>query len=72
MNQATAKPPDPQCPLCKGIGWYESPSYGNFAPRIDVYPCPDCNKVEPIGHTGCLLTVALLAVAIVVMVWGSR
>lgn len=72
MTNPTIKTPDPQCPVCRGTGWYESPSYGNFAPQIDIFPCPDCNEVEPIGRTGCLLAVALLAVVIVVMVWGAR
>jgi hypothetical protein len=72
MSNPTAKKPDPQCPVCKGLGWYQGPSYGNFAPEIDIFPCPDCNEAEPIGRTGCLLAVAFLAIVIALVAWGAK
>ena len=62
--------PRQDCPICKGLGWYESPNYGNFSPNLDVFPCPECNEVEGSGM-GCFISILVL-VAFVVMVWGMR
>jgi hypothetical protein len=33
---------NPHCPKCKGIGWYESPYYGDFGPKVIKLACEDC------------------------------
>lgn len=61
--------PDPACPVCRGLGWYQAPYYGDFQPRMESWPCPTCNPVDPISHGGCALVVGLFALFIGLLAW---
>ena len=37
---------NPNCPRCKGIGWYEGPDYSSLLPSIEMHPCPDCHDLR--------------------------
>ena len=56
------------CPICQGRGWFERALYD----LDDIAPCPSCNPVEPLGRTGFLLVVGLLALLLGITVWGFR
>lgn len=66
-----SKRPNPYCPVCHGLGWYQAPHYGDFEPRMEAWPCPDCNPVDPISRVGCALVVAIFAMLIAFLAWGA-
>lgn len=37
---------NPDCPICRGVGWYEAPYHSDFTPRIEIQPCPDCHELS--------------------------
>ena len=61
--------PKLDCPICNGLGWYESLAYSEFGPLTQPAPCPDCNPVEPMTKGGCALLVFASALVIAALVW---
>lgn len=39
MSHSTATAPDPQCPECKGRGWYAGIYYGEATPFVSRLKC---------------------------------
>ena len=66
---------NPDCPICRGVGWYEAPYHSDFTPRIEIQPCPDCHElVAPSKGEVTLLAVgfALLFLFLVFSYGGGR
>jgi hypothetical protein len=65
--------PDPDCPICRGRGWYEGPTYDpHFGWQTGPTPCLDCNPVEPPTRSEVLLLAFAFIALFVLMLWGAR
>lgn len=73
MTKSTVKAPDPQCPVCKGRGWFQVPTISvEFGPQSDMHPCPDCNPVEPPSARDLIFIVLGILLILGLAVWGGR
>ena len=59
MEHSNAQTPNPQCPICHGKGFHETPYYEQGRPRIETIPCQSCNPVNPMRRIGCSILVVL-------------
>ncbi len=65
--------PDPNCPHCKGRGWYEGPgSDVNFGPGTEFYPCYACTTLEPMPRWAKLLLGIVLGLLFALFIGGFR
>jgi len=56
---------NPDCPICKGIGWYEAPNYSGFVPTVEPTPCPTCNQVQaPTKGEAAALVICFVVIAL--------
>jgi len=58
---------NPDCPICRGRGWYES-EYLDAG--IQILPCPECNPVDTGSGPVALLIIVLLALLAGFVAWG--
>jgi hypothetical protein len=60
---------NPNCPTCKGRGWYEGPYYSDFQPRLETLRCPKCNPITEVSNAGCLAVVLITTALIGIVAW---
>jgi hypothetical protein len=66
MSKHTAKPPLPQpyCETCHGLGWFKAYDYKKNSEEQDVYPCPWCNPLAPMGRRDKIIILIILALSL--------